>query len=123
MTIDKRYKNLIKSILIFITLASLLIFIPWDSDFAGLGILLLSEIVGIFVGVVLFSLSTLKILQNKESLVYNYFGMFNLIVGVILLIIGVLNMNFALPIMMTINILLGILIIWDIFSPLKSNNK
>ena len=46
MALDKRHRNSIYSIILFIVLCLIALVINWDSDFAGTGLILMTDAVG-----------------------------------------------------------------------------
>ena len=121
MTLDKRIRNTIYSVLIFASLSGLVFIIPWDSDFAGLGIFLITELVGLFMAGLLILLRVMNAGVKKTGLLYNYFGTLNLLLGLILLISSLKTAGWGRPVLTSLNLIVGIGIIVDIYRPVKTS--
>ena len=114
MTFDKRHKNTLLSIFIFLALCTVLYLIAWDSDFVAVGIFYITEIIIILAGVISIALYLLKVKIDKSNFLYNYIGTVNIIIGLFILIkasIKETNIN----ILMTLNFIIGLFILIDIF--------
>lgn len=122
MKYDKRHRNTLISILIFISLCGLTFMIPWNSMFAGGGILIATIIVGLIAGGFLILMRLFGIKIAKTNLLYNYLGTLNLLLGLFLLIVGILNRRFVFPLLMILNVFIGGMIFFDIFRSQKDHN-
>lgn len=83
MTFDKRHNNIIFSVIVFISISLILVKANWDIDFAAAGLMFATDIVAIGVGLLFILLKILKIKVNKTNFLYSYFGVLNLLLGII----------------------------------------
>ena len=106
MALDKRHKNSIYSIILFIVLCLIVSVINWDSDFAGAGLILITAVVGLVVGLIFVILKLCKVAVSKTNFIYNYFGILNLILALLTFFIIFLALT---------HLFIGIFILRDIF--------
>ena len=122
MTFDKRHQNSLISLLIFTCLSGLMSMIKWDTNLAGFGILILTEFIALIAGGTSITLRLFKVKISRTSLVFNYIGILNLILGLTFLIIGLKNNKLLdSDVIFVFNMLIGIYIITDIFKSQKLN--
>ena len=122
MTFDKRHQNSLISLLIFTCLSGLMSMIKWDTNLAGFGILILTEFIALIAGGISITLRLFKVKISRTSLVFNYIGILNLILGLTFLIIGLKNNKLLdSDVIFVFNMLIGIYIITDIFKSQKLN--
>ncbi len=118
---DKRYRNTIFSILGSFILHGVIYSIYYILPFALVWIFLFADIIGISAGIVLIFL---KFKKKKTNIIYNYFGVFNIISAVILLYFVIDEVKqvsvFALIIS---GVLVGSVILYDIFKKDKTINS
>ncbi len=117
MGFDKRHKNIIFSILLFTIFCLILFIVDWDTDFGAAGLTFATEIIAIGVGLFFILLKIFKVVVSKTNFIYSYFGVLNLILGLLAFSIMVFNKSFAIgPIFLpVVELLLGIFILTDIF--------
>ena len=122
MTFNKRHQNSLISLLIFTCLIGLMSMIKWDTNLAGFGILILTEFIALIAGGISITLRLFKVKISRTSLVFNYIGILNLILGLTFLIIGLKNNKLLdSDVIFVFNMLIGIYIITDIFKSQKLN--
>ena len=96
--------------------------IKWDTNLAGFGILILTEFIALIAGGISITLRLFKVKISRTSLVFNYIGILNLILGLTFLIIGLKNNKLLdSDVIFVFNMLIGIYIITDIFKSQKLN--
>lgn len=106
MSLDKRHRNSIYSIILFIGLCSIVCAIKWDTDFAAAGIFFITEAVGLVAGLIFIILKLCKVTVSKTNFIYNYFGILNLILGLL---------TFSIILLALTHLFIGIFILRDIF--------
>jgi uncharacterized membrane protein HdeD (DUF308 family) len=109
VTIDQRHKNSIYSIILFVVLCLIVLAINWDTDFAAAGIIFITTGVGIAVGLIFIILKLFKVTVSKTNFIYNYFGILNLILGLLTCFIpGIILLTLT-------QLFIGLFILYDIF--------
>ena len=109
MKLDQRHRNSIYSIILFVVLCLIVLAINWDSDFAGAGLFFITDIVGIAVGLIFIILKLFKVTVSKTNFIYNYFGVLNLILGLLTCFTpGIILLPLA-------QLFIGLFILHDIF--------
>ena len=117
MTFDRRHKNILFSILLFASLCLLLFAINWDTDFAAAGLTFATDTVAIVVGLFFILLKLLKVTVSRTNFVYSYFGVINLILGLLSFIIMFFYKSFTVGLILLIStqMFIGLFILKDIF--------
>jgi len=117
MTFDKRHKNILFSILLFVSLCLLLFKINWDTDFAVAGLTFATDTVAIVVGLFFILLKLLKVTVSRTNFIYSYFGVLNSILGFLSLSIMIFYKSFTVGLILLIltQIFIGLFILKDIF--------
>jgi len=122
MALDKRYRNSILSILLFGVLFVIADFIFVD-DFAGIGLMFLTELVALFVGALYIVFGRVKFIDTKTDFIYNYLGTLNLILGGLSLVFALINGGSSLLLVIALNLFIGIFIYWEIYKSNNTNRK
>ena len=116
MKLDKRHRNVLNSIFLFLGLSGVTFIIPWDSDFAGAGILFATQIVAIFTAGIFVVMRLSKASISKTNFLYNYVGVLNLILSGLFcigMIVGKTQISAVL--FLFVHLSLGAFIVIDIF--------
>jgi len=121
MTFDKRHKNIILSLLLFTVLCLLVFNIQWDTDFAGAGLTFATDIVAIGIGLLFILLKIFRVTISKTNFIYTYFGVLNLILGLLTFGIIIFYKSFTIGIISLplIQLLIALFILTDIFKRKK----
>jgi len=124
VTFDKRHRNIVFSFLLFTGLCLILFIVKWDTDFAAAGLTFATDIVAIIVGLFFILLKLLKVTVSKTNFIYSYFGVLNLILG--LLSFGAIfyyrSFTSGLILLTLTQIFIGLFILSNIFKNEKSSD-
>lgn len=91
--------------------------IPWESDFGAAGLVFITEIIGTVIGILFIVLRKFKINIRKTNFIYNYFGILNIVLGLLMIyILGVKSLWYFGYLLILINFVVGGFILFDIFS-------
>lgn len=117
MTFDKKHKNVILSILLFVFLSLFVTNIQWNSDFVGAGLSILTETIAIGIGLLFIVLRIFKVIIRKTNFLYSYFGVLNLLLGLTTFGIIIYHKKFAIGFLtlLLIQLLIALFILLDIF--------
>lgn len=116
MTFDRRHRNTLFSILIFLFFCGILLSINWDTDFASAGLLFITDFVGLLVGLFFVIIKLSKVSIRKTNFIYNYAGTLNVILGCTNLIFLISTGLSKLILFWTLtHLLCGVFIFYDIF--------
>ncbi len=114
---DRRHLNSFLSVLLFISLCYVVMLIPWESDFGAAGLVFITEIIGTVIGILYIVLRKFKINIRKTNFIYNYFGILNIVLGLLMIyILGVKSLWYFGYLLILINFVVGGFILFDIFS-------
>jgi hypothetical protein len=117
MRFDIRHKQTIFSFLLFIVFCFSLNLISWDTDFAGVGLVIVTEAAAILGGTVLI-LTRLFITPLNRNFIYNYFGVLNVILFLLVFYIGVHSAIYFIKLSI-VNLIIGAFIMLDVFYKIK----
>jgi hypothetical protein len=117
LTTDKRHRNVFFSVVLFIGLCLISFIVPWDTDFAAAGLTFATEFVAIGVGLLFLFMKILKVTISRTNFFYSYFGVLNLILGLLTLGIMLFYKGFTTVLMLLTltQLFIGLLILIDIF--------
>ena len=117
MAFDERHRNSIYSMILFVVLCLIVSAINWDSDFAGAGLIIITVAVGIAVGLFFIVLKLFQVTVSKTNFIYNYFGVLNIILGLVTCFIP------AIILLSLAQLLIGLFILHDIFKREKTSSE
>ena len=116
MTFDRIHRNTLFSILLFLFFCAILLSINWDTDFAGAGLLFITDFVALLIGLFFVVIKLFKVSIRKTNFIYNYAGTLNIILGCINLIFLISIGLSKLVLFWTLtHLICGIFILHDIF--------
>ncbi len=121
MTFDRQHWNVVYSISLFAGLCGIVMAVKWDTDFAALGLAIVTCSVAIAVGLFLILLRICKVNISKTNFIYTYFGVLNAILGLLTLGVILLYQNLTPEsiFLILIQVIIAIFILMDIFKKCK----
>lgn len=112
---NQRNRNTRYSVLIFLGLTGLALWIPWESGFAAVGLIFLTKMAGVLVGGLLLLLRLMNVGPDENSLFYTYFGVLNTILALVFMINGLMNSLWSDVHLGMLNAILGACIMFDVY--------